>query len=343
MLNNNKIIKSIKYTQRSRLHKQANLRKCALTKLALRYVIKKTNFTKSADPRDGAMMLDGGGQKAYNGAADLELMRREAAQKEHEARMNGTYQEPMTHLDPGVYEVNSGVFPLPFFKRLGISDTLRHALAVTIHDDKPDIPDAYQLPNGQYATYFTSNPTSKYPWVGGENLPVWNGHYNQGGIFNTKKDWHLANQHILNAMVNPNYKVREAGLVLNPKEFNIDYTRVADGEDEANRVAKIWQDLYERNKYRSFGPYSYGLQIPANNCLSATAFALSNAGLSSDRYPNKIGGGGSIPKENINKYINLGITPYNTVPRNPAPPAFTGFPIRSDTRTTEDIHRVPTM
>ncbi len=285
MLNNLKILKSIKYAQRLRLTKQANSYKSALSKLASPYLFKKADSDN-----------------------DLGV--------KHKVDHKNEKSTEMKRLKPGVYEFNSGIFPLPGFGALGVSDFLRHAVAVTVHDKKPDVPGAYQLPNGQWVTYFSSNPTDKNPLIGGDNVVVWNGRWG-------KDKEHTANEFIFNHVVDPTYKIPyklfgKIPVNWDPNELRVDYTRIADGEDEASRVAKIWQDLYKRNK-KSFGHYNYGIMDPANTCLNAAAFALANSNLDKNNYPDKLGGGGSIPKEDIDKYINFGLTEKNKIPDNPAP------------------------
>ena len=332
---NNKLLNAIKYTKRFRQVKQASLRKHTLTKLALRYATKHANFIKAADPRDMAVehfgkpntnvlttpvnghTSDGtSALRTYNGALNREDADRLQKTKDHTAAMSG--KAPMKHLKPGIYAINSGVFPLPGFRAMGISDKLRHSLIATVHDEKPDVPDAYQLPNGQWVTYFTSNPTSKLPWVGGENLPVWNGHYNEGGMWPTKKNWHKDNEHILNSMVNPNYSVKWGPIGWNPNEFKIDYKQIADGEDAANAGAEKLRQLYEGNKYRTLGPYSYGLFTNANNCVNAAAFAQANLPIPKSQYAD-LGGGFKIKAEDVDKYKHLGVVPGNKHTNNPSP------------------------
>lgn len=336
---NNNFLRAIRHVQRTRYIKRASLCKSAVD-FGDRFVKDVTgeSTTSGAVPKVGGPSPDINAGAHYGAKMDTpqDIQERERIKN-------------MKYLSPGVYQINTGILPLPGIGpgvgKFGLSDFLRHSLVATVHDKKPNVPDGYQLPNGQWVTYFTSNPTSKLPWVGGENLPVWNGHYNKGGVWDTKADWHKDNEHVLNAMVDPSYRIQFGPFSLNPKDLQIDYNQVASGEEAANDAANRLMQLYNTNKYRTFGPYSYGLFTPANNCVPAAAFGLSNLGLSPENYKD-FGGGFTIPAEEIDNYKHLGVVPGNRFTTNPAPPPLiniTGESWEQNTEPTTSASATPSI
>ena len=212
------------------------------------------------------------------------------------------------YFEPGVYAINTGLLPLEFFGASGLNDTFQHGLVATIHNRKPPTSDALKLPSGQWATTFSAAKTED-----NKNYPVWNAKFGPYGD-------HWGNGYIMDIMAQPGKRFSSYPN-FDFKNLNPIYTRILTGEDEANRVSKIWEQLYSLNKDNGFGRYGLGgVTVPENNCLTATAFALANSGIPADKFPERVGNGMGITRDNIMKYKNFGISPTNNVRQNPSPP-----------------------
>ena len=241
--------------------------------------------------------------------------------------ITGKYFVPkgMNYLEPGVYAIDSGMLPFNWARNTGINNRVRHSLAATIHDSKPPVKDAIKLPNGQWATYFssTSGDTAQ-----SKNFPVWNGR--QGGV--TGESEHYGNDYILNTLVDPKTRLKWGGSWHNVSNLNPTYTQILPGEDSATVGSLLFEDLYRRNKGPGFGRYVLnGNTGQKNNCTDATAFAISqfprylnylktklpDRNLPEMTLPDRVGALAGVPKDQVMAHENFGYTDKNNQPTNP--------------------------
>ena len=241
--------------------------------------------------------------------------------------ITGKYFVPkgMNYIEPGVYVVNSGLLPFKWAYDSGFNNGTRHSLAATIHDTKPPVKNPVKLPNGQWATYYSSTSGDG---ANGQNFPVWNGV--MGG---TKgEEDHYGNDYILTELVKPHTIIPNGKSRYDASYLKPSYQLVLPGSDNALKGSLTFEDLYKRNHQYGYGPYSI---LKRNHCIAAAAHALANIpGMSTEKIPPNvvIGSGAGIPASKIMEYKNLGRSATNstpTLPHNPAIGELMRFPVTS--------------